>query len=455
MRSISEQLRKNFIFIAALSIAFVTIISNISINIFFSNYIKESRTRDDLKVVSYVETVYEDYHDLTPDAIMSIIHYAFSESVTVVLKNTSGKTMWSSNSGEMMSGMEGIEVEDSTLEFRNYPLEHGGKTIGSIDVGRSRSIINSLEDREFLNAINFVFAVAFMFSMIIAIISSLRVSRRFLQPIYRIRENINLIELGRYKDLRTVDTNTWELHQMSLSIKELSERLNQQEVLRRRMTSDMAHELRTPLATLQSHIEAFIDGVWQPDLEKLSIVYEEVIHLTRLIKELSDLSIIENDEIKINKSEIDLSTLINTIADSFEPLVGSKNITLKKSIEENVFVEGDRDHFNRIFINILSNGYKYTNEGGEIFVELRSLEKYISVVIKDTGIGIPKEDINLVFERFYRSDMSRSRGTGGTGIGLTITKTLVEANGGTIRLKSEQGMGTEVICQFEKTKKKK
>jgi len=433
-----------------LSIVFVTIISNISINLFFSNYIKESRSRDDLKVVSYVEQVYEDYHDFTPDALMSIIHYAFSEAVTVILKDMSGNTIWSSNSGEMMSGMEGIEVSDSTLVFRNYPMEHGGKVIGSIDVGRPKSIIASIEDMRFLGTINIVFAVAFVFSVIIAIISSSRIAKRFLKPIYKIRENVDLIEGGRYKAVKEVETNTYELHEMSKSINDLAERLEKQELLRRRMTSDMAHELRTPLATIQSHIEAFIDGVWEPDVERLAIVHDEIIHLTKLIKELSDLSIIENDEIKINKSEMNLSRFMSNIVESFEPLIMGKNITINKEIHENIMVLGDKDHFNRILINILSNAYKYTNEGGQISVALKENHKTVEIIIEDTGIGIPKEDINLVFERFYRSDLSRSRGTGGTGIGLTITKTLVEANGGHISIESDLGKGTKVLCQFQR-----
>lgn len=106
------------------------------------------------------------------------------------------------------------------------------------------------------------------------------------------------------------------------------------------------------------------------------------------------------------------------------------------------------DHLERIFINVLSNSYKYTNDEGEIFLGLKKEDQRARAVIKDNGIGIPEGDLKLVFERFYRSDISRSRGTGGTGIGLTITKTLVEANGGNITIESQVGQGTSVICEF-------
>jgi len=170
--------------------------------------------------------------------------------------------------------------------------------------------------------------------------------------------------------------------------------------------------------------------------------------LTKLIKDLSDLSNVESDEIKLKKSEINLSALMNNIAESFEPLFISKSINFKKEIQSNVKLSGDADRLNQVFTNILSNAYKYTNENGIVRVGLKQLKDVIRVTVEDTGIGIPKEDIKHVFERFYRSDLSRNRGTGGTGIGLTITKAYIEAHDGRIRIESEEGNGTKVIIDF-------
>lgn len=447
-QGLREELRNNFILIAVLSIVIVAVISNLSINIFFSKYLREARERDDEKVLGYVQKVYGDYEGLTPDAIMSMVHYAFSESVTIVLKDEAGGVVWSSNSGDMMHCLDGTVVEESTLKFRSHPVDFMGSDIASVEVGRIKSIVGSVEDKRFIGAINLAFGLAVILSVLIALVTSSRVAGRFLKPIYSIRENIGLIDKGKYKALVPVDTNTHELYEMSKSIEELSLRLYQQEALRKRMTTDMAHELRTPLATLQSHIEAFMDGVWKTDMEKLSIVHGEVLHLTKLIKALSDLAIIENDEIKINKKTIDLSKLMKEIGERFEPLAAGKNIAIKYEIEDGIIMEGDMDHLERIFINVLSNSYKYTNEEGEIFLGLKKEGQRARAVIKDNGIGIPEGDLKLVFERFYRSDISRSRGTGGTGIGLTITKTLVEANGGNITIESQVGQGTSVICEF-------
>lgn len=448
MIKINSQLRKYFLFISMLSIAFITIIANISINLFFSDYIKETRGRDDQKVVRYVEQIYEDYSELNAQALMSIIHYTFSETVSVRIRDMQDNVIWISGTSNMITDMGGEIINESSLAYRNYPMNHKQKLVGSIDVGRTKSIITSIEDKKFLSTINIVFAIAFIFSVIIAMISSSRISQKFLEPIYKIRKNAKRIEEGNYKQMEEVTTNTFELNELSVSIKDLSERLAMQESLRKRMTSDMAHELRTPLSTLQSHVEAFMDKVWEPDMEKLSIVHDEIIRLTKLIKELSDLSIIENDEIKLNQSVVNLSELLNHNLESFNPMLLSKHISLHKEIQEDITLYADQDHLNRICINLLSNAYKYTNEYGNIQVTLKTVENEVVITIEDTGIGISKEEIKLVFERFYRSDLSRNRGTGGTGIGLTITKKLMEANNGKISIESEVGKGTKVTCKF-------
>ena len=402
-----------------------------------------------MKIVQYVEQVYSNNNGLNSQSLMNIMHYAYSEAVIVQLRNSQNKIVWSSGTPETMHNiMGGNDSNDNSLAFRSYPFNYKDSKIGTIDVGRPKSIISSIEDKQFLRTINIVFAAAFLFSVIIAILSSSRISKKFLEPIYLIKENAKLIKNEKYKELNEVRTNTYELHDLSVSVKELAEKLEYQAALRKRMTSDIAHELRTPLATIQSHIEAFMDGVWEPNSEKLAIIHDEIFRLTKLIKDLSDLSNVESDEIKLKKSEINLSALMNNIAESFEPLFISKSINFKKEIQSNVKLSGDADRLNQVFTNILSNAYKYTNENGIVRVGLKQLKDVIRVTVEDTGIGIPKEDIKHVFERFYRSDLSRNRGTGGTGIGLTITKAYIEAHDGRIRIESEEGNGTKVIIDF-------
>lgn len=448
MTKINNQLGKYLIYVSLLSIAFITMIANISINLYFSNYIKESRSKDDLKVVQYVEKIYTDYNGFNMYALMDIIHYTLGESVTVRLKDMDNNILWNSSTSELITDMGGEFINESSLSYRTYAMNYKDKQIGHVEVGRPKSIISTIEDKQFLTTINIIFAISFVFSVFIAIFLSSRISRKFLKPIYQIIDNTKIIKSGKYKKVKEVNTDTYELNELSISIKELSERLDYQEMLRGRMTSDMAHELRTPLTTLQSHIEAFMDGIWEPNKERLTMLHEEIVRLTKLIKELSDLSIIENDEIKLNKSQNNISLILNNIMKSFKPMLVNKKIDLELDIQNDVELFIDADHFNRIIINIMSNAYKYTKENGTIKVTLNNRNDAIIIIVEDTGIGIPKEDIQYVFERFYRSDISRSRGTGGTGIGLTITKSLIEANNGDIKIESEENKGTKVVCKF-------
>ncbi len=451
MIKISEQLRKYFVIISILSIAFITISSNIGINYFFSDYIRDSRSRDDLKVVQYVERVYSDYEELNSHSLMNIMHYAFSEDVIIQIRDKNNNISWNSSSYGTLYGMvDEYGNNEANFSFRSYPFIYNESEIGTIDVGRPKSIISNIEDEKFIVTINSIFALASVLTFIFAVRSSTRISKKFLNPIYAIKENAKLIEQGKYKSLNDINTNTFELYELSVSVKELAERLNYQEHLRKRMTTDIAHELRTPLAAIQSHIEAFMDGVWEPNDERLSVIHGEIIRLTKLIDELSELSIVEDDEINLKLSTVNLSEILSNTIDSCEPMFFEKNINVNKKILNNVYMMGDTDYLKRIFVNILSNAIKYTNENGSASIFLEKIKDKIRITVNDTGIGIPKEDLKYIFERFYRSDLSRNRQTGGTGIGLTITKALVEAHEGTIKIDSEVGKGTSVIIEFNR-----
>lgn len=450
MISISKQFKKYFFSISIISIIFITVIANISISFFFSGYLRESRAKNDINVVEYIQELHSQYNGLNNYALMSIIHYALSQDININIRDLDHEILWSSDNSDMMHGMKRKYRNQKSIDTisREYPYMYEDEQIAIIEIERPKSIISSLEDKRFLWTINISLALASVFTLGMALYFSSHLEKKFLNPIYKIKENTKIIEDGKYKDLVKVETNTAELCELSLSVDKLAERLDHQETLRKRMTNDIAHELRTPLSSIKSHLEAFMDGVWEPSIEKLSVIYNETNRLTRLINELSDLSILENDGITLDLKKINISNVIDDILEGFEPMFIGKNIELKKDIQNNIEILGDLDSLNRIFINLLSNSYKYTNENGVIYVTLKEVDSKIKLSIRDNGIGIPKEDLKYVFERFYRSDLSRNRETGGTGIGLTITKALVDAHKGHINIESEVGKGTEVTVEF-------
>ncbi|KNZ70562.1 multi-sensor signal transduction histidine kinase [Thermincola ferriacetica] len=215
------------------------------------------------------------------------------------------------------------------------------------------------------------------------------------------------------------------------------------EELKKRMTSDLAHELRTPLTTLQAHLEALIEGVWEPTAERFVSCHEEILRLIRLVGDLEKLSKIEDENIVLEKTNFGLKELINSITLNFQGQLKTKGIALTISGEEQD-IYADKDKISQVIINLLSNSIKYTNRGGKVLIDLKGDREHVYMVINDSGIGIPTKDINHVFNRFYRSDASRARSTGGYGIGLTIAKSIVEAHRGSIDVVSQEGLGTEI-----------
>lgn len=215
------------------------------------------------------------------------------------------------------------------------------------------------------------------------------------------------------------------------------------EQLKKRMTADFAHEIRTPLTTLQSHLEALIDGVWQPTKERFVSCHEEILRLIRLVGDLERLSKFEDENMILEKANFDLTELAKSISLNFEGELSHKNITFKFTGEHQE-IRADKDKISQVLVNLLSNSLKYTPVNGRILMDVTGDKEHVYLVINDSGVGIPTKDLSNVFNRFYRSDTSRTRDTGGAGIGLTIAKSIVEAHRGSIDILSQENLGTEI-----------
>ena len=208
------------------------------------------------------------------------------------------------------------------------------------------------------------------------------------------------------------------------------------------IASDIAHELRTPLTNLQGYLEAILDGVWEADKERIQECYEEVIRLNKIVDELQELSLLEDYSFILHKELFDFRELCLSVIRSFEPAAKEKNITIKLITKSEIEVLADYNRLKQVLINLISNAIKYSHENGTIVVSYNVKKGNYIIEIIDNGIGIPKKEIPFIFERFYRTDKSRSKKTGGTGIGLAITKAIIENHNGTISVKSSTKLGT-------------
>jgi two-component system sensor histidine kinase VicK len=220
------------------------------------------------------------------------------------------------------------------------------------------------------------------------------------------------------------------------------------ENMRKEFVANVSHELRTPLTTIKSYAETLLDGAMdEPSIARqfMSVVYNEAERMTRLVNDLLELSRLDNKETRWDKKPISPSGILKDVISKMLVNIKKKNLALETDIlQHSPDIFADRDKIEQVFQNILSNAIKYTPEGGKIFIRLDSIEDRVRIIFGDTGIGIPKEDLPRLFERFYRVDKTRSRELGGTGLGLSIAKEIVEAHDGIITIDSELGHGTQV-----------
>ncbi len=235
-------------------------------------------------------------------------------------------------------------------------------------------------------------------------------------------------------------------------IQDISER-HKLEKMQMDFVANVSHELKTPLTTIKSYTETMLEGgVDDPEMQKqfLGVIDTETDRMARLVKELLQLSRMENNQEKWSMKEINLSMLVRAVVQRMELTAGAKNqqMNVLFNKEESLPVVADRDKMEQVILNILSNAIKYTPDGGRIDVDAFRKDHTVKLIISDSGIGIPEEELSRVFERFFRVDKARSREMGGTGLGLSITKQIVEEHGGEIGIESKEGQGTKVTVSL-------
>ena len=229
----------------------------------------------------------------------------------------------------------------------------------------------------------------------------------------------------------------------------MSADLSQARDLRRQMTADIAHELRTPLTVILGHTEALSEGQLPPDAETFEILYDETKRLNRLVEDLRTLSLSDAGELHLNRSMVPPEDLLERAAASRKPEANAKGIELKIEIDKELpEVEVDTDRMTQVLINLLDNALRYTPENGMITLSGLKIPDGVAISIKDTGPGIPEKDLPHLFDRFYRGDKSRQRDEGGSGLGLAIARSLVESQGGRIRVESQSGEGAAFIIEL-------
>jgi signal transduction histidine kinase len=286
--------------------------------------------------------------------------------------------------------------------------------------------------QNFRNTFNEALVVAVLAASVVALAVSYVFSRNILSPVRVMTNASQRIAEGHY-DERVEIRGDDELHQLAGSFNKMAEQLEQVETMRRRLIGDVAHELRTPLTAIKGSAEALMDGVLPASAETYSQIHAEAERLSRLVDDLQELSRVESRAAQLNIHPADSTALIQTVSKRLRHQFDEKQVALTLNLPHDpILVLADEDRILQVLTNLMGNALQYTPPNGTVTVSIERDKNEVRISVRDTGFGIPAEHLNHIFDRFYRVDKSRSRAHGGSGIGLTIAKHLVEAHGGRI-----------------------
>jgi signal transduction histidine kinase len=274
---------------------------------------------------------------------------------------------------------------------------------------------------------------AVLASVLAALLVSLFLSRRIVAPVRDLTDASQRLTDGHY-DERVQVNGSDEIAQLAAHFNQMAAQLEQVEFMRRQLIGDVTHELRTPLTSIKGYMEGLVDGVLPSTPETFNQIHSEADRLSRLVDDLQELSRVEAKAYPLDFRSVAVSDLVQTTVKRLSPQATAKRIGLRLSLPADLpLIQADEDRITQVLVNLVANAIQYTPEGGDVTISAARHENEIYISVKDTGIGIPPEHLANLFTRFYRVDKSRSRNAGGgSGIGLTIAKHLVEAHGGRV-----------------------
>ena len=454
-QKISTQLAAGFALIVLITVSLIGVAANGLINRQFEQYVVQQRENFSEQMAESLPSQYDAQTGTwNVDYIHGIGMYALKDGYLIRLSDQEKHIIWDAENHDMTlchQVMQEIRTEmeekrpklGGGFSTHRYDIKKHGAVIGYLDVSYYGPYYFNESDFRFLDALNWILMGVGALAVAAAAAAGAMLAKRLSIPLLDVAEVTKKIAGGDYKArFQTERAQTQEVENLSRSVNEMAESLERQEKLRRRLTSDVAHEIRTPVTNVSLNLEMMVDGVWEPTKERLQNCYRELERLSGIIADLEKLRQVEDEKLELVLESIDLLELSRVVEKAFEPDLKKKELVCTV-LGEPAVVQGDAGRLYQVIYNLLSNAVKYSNEGGQIHIRVKRGEITAELSVEDQGIGIPKEDLPLVFERFYRTDLSRNRKTGGAGIGLAIVKAIVEAHHGTVTAESREGCGSK------------
>lgn len=348
--------------------------------------------------------------------------------------------------GAVVGGNIRLERSGQLPDFarwRPIPVDVDGRSVATVYFddagGRSlpREALAPLRIAEdvFLQEIGAALILALVAGVAAAVAMAVYLARQITRPVRTLRETSEAIAQGDFSQ-RTGIQRTDDIGALARSFDQMSETLERNEESRRQLFADIAHELRTPLAVIRSTVQALGDGVYKPSADHVATVMRRVDMLTQLINDIRDLSLADVGQLRLERTGVELRALLNAVRQRHAPLAAERELSLRiEHATEAAELQIDRTRIDQALDNLLRNAITYTPPGGTITVRAsQSTDEHghvwVSLDVVDSGPGFKPDDLTRVFDRFYRTDSSRSRALGGTGLGLAIVRGIARAHGG-------------------------
>jgi signal transduction histidine kinase len=463
---IGGQLGLSFAVVAAFTALLVAAVLSVTWQGLFESYVKERVQTSATNFAQIAGSSFVTYGRWDYRGLEWLAETARANHVRAQVLDVSGAVMVDSAilpSGEGLPALPGEESAVSTAAVSrpmNEPVVQAPVTVGSVNVGSVRvaslspgSLLTD-SDLQFRSASTAGLGLAAALAVALATAAGILYSRVFARPINRVTKTADALRSGNL-DARTGMGGEDAVGMLGSTLDEMAASIQAEREFERRLTADVAHELRTPLQAIQATVEAMQDGVLPADGEHLGVVRNETVRLGRLADSILELSRLENRSVKMRRDPIDPSTPLTRAVEAHRALLESLELTVVTSIDEGLTVSADCDLLTQAFGNLLSNAARYTPEGGTVTISLHADRTSAVASVADTGIGIREEQREHIFSRFWRSDEARERSRSGFGIGLAMVREIVEQQSGTVTFRAnEPGPGTVFDVRLPLVKKR-
>ncbi len=331
-----------------------------------------------------------------------------------------------------------------TAEERNeaLPVLVNGAPVGYLLANSAAELLLVEAQRAFLAEILRNLALAALIACALAALIAAIVSRALARPLNALAGAAQAFSQRQWRQ-RVPVSSTLEIGAVARAFNEMAGSLEQAEVNRRNLTADIAHELRTPLTVIQGNLRAMLDGVYPLEQTEVANIYDETRLLSRLVDDLRELALAEAGQLTLRSSPVALRALLASATEPLHALAEERGLTLVVDLPDDALsAQADADRARQVLSNLIGNAFRHTPQGGTVSVSARRDDARVRIEVRDTGEGVAAGDLPQIFDRFYRADKARARASGGSGLGLPISKVLVEAMGGAIGVASAPGAGS-------------